>query len=77
MSNSHGSYVHDSLNSCHFRKTVKKKKKKKKDSNVTNLFCCWRSAFSENQVETNDGVSRYQNLSVSKGDNIYQTLTLK
>lgn len=39
-------------------------------------FCCWSSASTENRSVTNDSASHYQELSVSKGDNTYKTLTL-
>lgn len=54
---------------------------KRKDSKVNKQFCCQGCAFRENQrkleSESNAGVAHYQKLNVSKGDNTYQTLTLK
>lgn len=42
------------------------------------LIRLWRnrSKSPQNQSDNNDGVSHYQELSVSKGDKTYQTLTI-
>lgn len=41
---------------------------------TTKCVCCWKDKGTDHHL---DCVSHYQELSVSKGDNTYQTLTLK